>query len=319
VHFVDDLEPLVAMLTHCHAAARTPSRVIVLGARGFVAAGLIRMLGSAGIACRPVGSAEVDLTAPAAAARLAGILRPGDAVVVTSALTPEKGRDRATFLKNVAMIDHLCTALSRSSCAHVVYVSSDSVYDSRFIQINEETPCESNDLYALAHIVREKLLAEACQSANVALAIVRPCAIYGAGDTHNSYGPNRFLGTARREGRIVLFGEGEEVRDHVYIDDVARIIVECLLHSSTGVMNAVSGAAVSFLEVARKIVAAVGRPVAIETTPRRVPIVHKRFDAAALFQAFPEFAATSLDAGIRESLAQLSDTEAGLASLGSAQ
>lgn len=297
------------MLTHRNPTAQTPSRVVVLGAHGFVSARLIRVLGSEGITCRPVGRAEVDLIAPDAIRKLRAILQRDDAVVVTSALTPEKGRDRATFLKNVAMIDNLCANLGQAACAHIVYVSSDSVYDSRFTQINEETCCDSSDLYALAHIVREKLLAEACQSANTPLAIVRPSAIYGAGDTHDSYGPNRFLRTARIEGKITLFGQGEEARDHVYIDDVAQIILECLLRGSTGVINAVSGTALTFHEVARKIVAAIGRPVAIETTARRVSIVHKRFDPAALFQAFPGFVTTSLDAGIRKSLAHLSGTE----------
>lgn len=305
------------MLTHRNPTAQTPSRVAVLGAHGFVSARLIRVLGSEGITCRPVGRAEVDLIAPDAIRKLRAILQRDDAVVVTSALTPEKGRDRATFLKNVAMIDNLCATLGQAACAHIVYVSSDSVYDSRFTQINEETCCDSSDLYALAHIVREKLLAEACQSANTPLAIVRPSAIYGAGDTHDSYGPNRFLRTARTEGKITLFGQGEEARDHVYIDDVTQIILECLLRGSTGVINAVSGTALTFHEVARKIVAAIGRPVAIETTARRVSIVHKRFDPAALFQAFPGFVTTSLDAGIRRSLAHLSGTEK-LASPGSA-
>lgn len=305
------------MLTHRNPTAQTPSRVAVLGAHGFVSARLIRVLGSEGITCRPVGRAEVDLIAPDAIRKLRAILQRDDAVVVTSALTPEKGRDRATFLKNVAMIDNLCASLGQAACAHIVYVSSDSVYDSRFTQINEETCCDSSDLYALAHIVREKLLAEACQSANTPLAIVRPSAIYGAGDTHDSYGPNRFLRTARTEGKITLFGQGEEARDHVYIDDVTQIILECLLRGSTGVINAVSGTALTFHEVARKIVAAIGRPVAIETTARRVSIVHKRFDPAALFQAFPGFVTTSLDAGIRRSLAHLSGTEK-LASPGSA-
>jgi nucleoside-diphosphate-sugar epimerase len=307
------------MLTHRNPAGPAPSRVVVLGARGFLAARLICRFEREGIACRPVGSAEVDLTAGSAPAKLTEILQPGDALVVTSALTPEHGRDRATFLKNVAMIDHLCAALSAGACAHIVYVSSDSVYDSRFTPIQEETPCDPADLYALAHIVREKFLSEACQSAKIPLAIVRPCAIYGAGDTHDSYGPNRFLRTARAEGKIVLFGQGEEERDHVYIEDVVRIVLECLLRGSTGVINAASGSAVPFHEVARKIAEAIARPVAIETAPRRVPIVHKRFDPAALLQAFPSFEATSLEAGIRQLLAQLPDGEARFASRSFAQ
>jgi len=307
------------MLTHRHPNAQAPSRVVVLGARGFVAARLIGVLASEGIACRPVGSAEVDLVALDAAAKLQSIIRCDDALVVTSALTPEKGRDRATFLKNVAMIDSVCTCLADHPCAHIVYVSSDSVYDSRFAQVNEETCCESNDLYALAHIVREKLISEACQRANIPLAIVRPSAIFGAADTHNSYGPNRFLRSALNERNITLFGHGEEERDHVYIDDVVSIIRGCLMHGSTGVINAVSGTALTFQEVAGKIVAALGKPVTIETAPRRVPIVHKRFDATALFQAFPDFVPTSMEVGIQKSLALLSSTEAGRGSRGSAQ
>jgi UDP-glucose 4-epimerase len=306
------------MLIHRNSTALTPSRVVVLGAHGFVAARLIRLLRDEGIACRPVGSAEVDLIAVSGATKLREILRLDDTVVVTSALTREKGRDRATFLKNVAMIDNLCNCLAVTSCAHVVYVSSDSVYNSGASLVNEQTGCESNDLYALAHIVREKLLAEACQSANIPLAIVRPCAIYGAGDSHDSYGPNRFLRTAQSEGRITLFGQGEEERDHVYVDDVTRIILKCSLHGSTGVLNAVSGMALTFAEVARKMVAVIERPVSIETTPRRVPIVHKRFDPAALFQAFPSFVATPFEEGIRKSLAKLSNIKAGLAAPGSA-
>jgi len=307
------------MLTHRNSAAQAPGRVVVLGARGFVAARLIARIDSEGIPCRPVPSTEVDLTAPSAVAKLTGMLRPGDALVITSALTPEHGRDRAVFLKNVAMIDHVCTTLSKTGCAHVVYVSSDSVYDSRFTQINEQTPCEANDLYALAHIVREKLLADACKSAGIPLAIVRPCAIYGSGDTHNSYGPNRFLKTAQTEGRIVLFGQGEEERDHVYIDDVIDIIRECLLHSSVGVINAVSGSALSFHAVACKIAAALDGTVAIETAPRRVPIFHKRFDPAVLLQAFPGYGATALDAGLQKMLAEFSDAGAAVPSRGSAQ
>ena len=47
------------------------------------------------------------------------------------------------------------------------------------------------------------------------LAILRPTLIYGAGDPHNGYGPNRFRRLAATGKPIILFGEGEERRDHV--------------------------------------------------------------------------------------------------------
>jgi hypothetical protein len=85
------------MLKHELSSAAKPSRVVVLGARGFVARSLIGRLESSGISCRPVGSAEMDLVQLAAADALRRVLEPGDAVVFVTVLTPEHGRDRATF------------------------------------------------------------------------------------------------------------------------------------------------------------------------------------------------------------------------------
>ena len=307
------------MLMHRHPSAKAPPRVVILGAHGFVASHLAAALAHETMMYRAVGSAEVDLTAPGSVIQLRTILRSDDALVITSALTPEHGRGRATFLKNVTMLDNLCACLAQSPCAHIVYLSSDSVYDCRSTPISEETCCESGDLYALSHIVREKLIAGACQRRDIPLTIVRPCAIYGAGDTHNSYGPNRFLRTAGREGKITLFGQGEEERDHVYIDDVTWIIRKLLLYGSTGVINAVSGISLSFKAVAAQVVEAIGTPVEMEHAPRRIPIVHKRFDPAALVQAFPDFLATPLDTGIRRTLSELKDSHPEFASGGSAQ
>ena len=280
------------------------SRIVVLGAGGFVAKGLIRLFEAGGPPCRAVGSREIDLTDPASAGALAGIFKPGDAVVVCSALTPEWGRDRGTFLKNVRMIDHLCGALASTPCAHLLYISSDSVYGSRHDNLDERSCCETEDLYGLAHIVREKLLLEACGAASVPLAILRPGALYGAGDTHNAYGPNRFVRTAVATRKITLFGNGEEERDHIYIDDFARIVQLCIRHHTTGILNAVNGTSVSFRALAEDVRQVVGTDVAIDTAPRRVPIVHRRFDPVALRAAFPEFHPTAFTDAVRAMLAQ---------------
>jgi UDP-glucose 4-epimerase len=303
------LNGLGTMLSHEFANPVKPSRVVVLGATGFVARRLVAWLGHRGIACRPTGSAEVDLVQPSAAASLNRIIEPKDAIVITSALTPERGRDRATFLKNVAMVDHVCSLVTAAPCSQVVYISSDSVYASHDGILDEECFCESSDLYALSHIVREKLLAETCAAAYIPLTILRPSAIYGATDTHNSYGPNRFLRSALREGKITLFGQGEENRDHVYIDDVVELIELCLRHRSAGILNAASGTPLSFLDVARVICAAVGRAVVIETAARHVPIVNRRFRTSGLRSAFPDFKPTPIEAGVRRAIDELMHLE----------
>src|SRR3546814_11446336 len=64
--------------------------------------------------------------------------------------------------------------------------------------------------------------------------LLRPTLIYGAEDTHNSYGPNRLRRMARKDARITLFGAGEETRDHISVDDVYRLILLTLRHRSEG-------------------------------------------------------------------------------------
>jgi nucleoside-diphosphate-sugar epimerase len=292
------------MLAHEFTEATPPARVVVLGAKGFVARALITSLSRQGIPCRPVGSTEVDLSHVSAVERLRQIIEPRDAVVMTSALTPEHGRDGAAFLKNVKMADHVCTVLCGIDYTQVVYISSDSVYHPQSEIVNERSCCEPSDMYGLSHLVREKMLAEVCSAAARPLAILRPAAIYGASDTHDSYGPNRFLRSALREGKIALFGEGEELRDHVFITDVVKIIELCLLHQSTGVLNAVTGKALSFAEVAREVITAAGSEITIETQPRRVPITHRQFDAAAIGSAFPDFQPILFPMGIRRMMTE---------------
>jgi nucleoside-diphosphate-sugar epimerase len=294
------------MLAHQFALPTAPQRVVLLGANGFVPLELRRVFQQARIPCLALGSKEVDLINVSAVDQLAGLVQPDDAVVFASALTPDKGRDVATLMKNLRMGENVCAFLAKVPCAHMIYVSSDGVYDSRSPMINEESSCETGDLYAIAHLVREKLLIHACQN-SIPLAIVRPCAIYGPGDTHNSYGPNRFIRTALKEGKIGLFGSGEERRDHIYVGDVAEIVLRCLLQRSTGIVNAVSGCAWSFREVAELVAAPISREIIIQELPRSGPVTHRHYDITALIRAFPEFQPMPLDIGIAKTVKEVSE------------
>ena len=294
------------MLTHQFVSIQKPSRVVILGAKGFLASALIHDLEMSNINCRPAGSAEADLTDSAAVEKLGGILSPDDVLVFPAALTPDKGRDAATLMQNLRMAEHVSAVLARVACAHLVYISSDAVYDWRSSLINEESSCEPIDLYALMHIARERMLSSACRNAKIPFAAIRPCAVYGPGDTHNSYGPNRFIRNALAEGVIRLFGEGEEQRDHVYVRDVAEIVRLCILHRSAGILNAVSGCAISFRSLAARVAAAVARAVRVECQPRSGPVTHRHFDITALACSFPSFRPTTLETGIAQSIDAIS-------------
>lgn len=283
------------MLEHHQVQAASPKRVVVLGASGFVARALIDYLEKNGTEVRDIGRGEIDLAQSGAGERLAGELRSDDALVFLSALTPDKGRGIDPFLANVRMGAAVCAAIEAKLPSHVVYVSSDAVYPFDSGETHEASCAEPTDLYGAAHLAREIMVRGAVKCP---VAVLRPTLIYGSGDTHNSYGANRFRRTARKEGRITLFGGGEETRDHMFIDDIVALIDLTLRHRSAGTLNLVSGRSVSFGELARMVAGQFPSTVEIVSLPRQTPVTHRKFDAANLRRAFPDFRLTPLEEGL---------------------
>jgi len=288
------------MIKHHRPSPAHPKRVVILGASGFVARDLARHLAEPGIETITVGSASVDLLSPESVAQLRSVIRAEDSLVITSALTPEKGKDERTFMKNLTMVAHICALFENARCAHVVYLSSDAVYDDSTALVSETTPRTGLGLYGLMHAAREEMLRFASNNAKIPLCVVRPCAIYGAGDTHNSYGPNRFMRTAIRDRKITLFGNGEERRDHIYIKDTSRFLALCLEHQTEGAVNIVTGNAVSFYELAQRIIRLCPHQVQLECLPRATPITHRHFDTSLRLKEFPSFHCTPLEVGLAE-------------------
>ena len=290
------------MLEHLNSSARTPRRVVILGAQGFVGAASARLLAANGVPVLPLGRAEADLLAAGTASRLSRELRPDDAVVVISARAPCK--DAAMLVDNVRMMECVCQALAPASVSHVIYISSDAVYRE------------------LAHapdrgIVRRAELA-AWRDASGARGDAEVGAHGALGDPASDAPVRRcrpaqrlraqsFRRLAAAGQEIVLFGEGEEQRDHVLIDDVAEIIRRVLMHRSRGVLNVATGSVHSFRDIAERIAAMYDPPVPVRGTPRQGPMPHggyRPFDSAASQQAFPDFRYTDLATGLAKAKAE---------------
>jgi nucleoside-diphosphate-sugar epimerase len=281
--------------------------VVILGASGFVGRRLAERLQALQVGTALFSTPSLDLVQPASVDYLRGVLRPDDVLVFCSALTPDRGRDPATMMKNLRMAEHVGAALEQARCAHVVYVSSDAVYEESPNPVRDDTPPAPSSLYGLMHLVREKVMAAATASARLPLLILRPCAIYGAGDTHNSYGPNRFIRTARSEGRIQLFGGGEEQRHHLYIDDFVAVLEEGLCRRSQGVLTVAGAEAATFREVAEVLARLLDPAPRLESRPRGggpAGITHRHYDLTAMVKALPWVALTPLEVGLRRTLSE---------------
>ena len=285
------------MLQHTHPTTTSPARAVVIGSGGFIGGAVALRVREAGMAVEGLGRRDVDLLDDKAAAQLAARLRGDDAVVVVSAIAPCK--TPAMMVDNIRMMGAVCEALSTRPVSHIVYISSDAVYADGPLPLTEASPAAPTSLHGAMHLAREQMLS--ATAGETPFAILRPTLVYGAGDPHNGYGPNRFRRLANRGERIVLFGAGEERRDHVLVDDIAEIVLRVLQHRSSGILNIATGTVASFRALAEQVISLTPQQVAIEPTPRNGPMPHggyRPFDPAATAKAFPDFRYTPLAEGL---------------------
>ncbi len=243
-----------------------------------------------------VGRREVDLLAADAAERLAALLRDGDAVVAASAIAPCK--NVAMLRDNMSFILALTKAAGKAKLSHLVNISSDAVYADGPVPLTEASPMAPDTLHGVMHLAREIAFRAEVKAP---LACLRPTLVYGAGDPHNGYGPNRFRRLAAKGETITLFGNGEERRDHVLVSDVAELAARVLFRRSTGALNIATGEVTSFRDIAETVARLSGRAAPIVATPRVGPMPHngyRPFDIAACRAAFGDFSYTPLAAGL---------------------
>jgi len=279
---------------------RRPKRVVITGAGGFVGAAIAQRLERDGVPVLRLTREHLDLTGADAEATLVALLKSGDVFVAAAARAPCKDAD--SLVENMQIARNLARALRRArDLVHLVNISSDAVYADSAQPLKESSCAGPTSLHGAMHLARELVLKAEVKAALVTL---RPTLLYGAADPHGGYGPNSFRRLAAEGKPIVLFGEGEERRDHVYIDDLAEIAAQCIYRRSSGTLNVATGDVHTFKSIAEKVAGLSGnKAVTVTGSPRVGPMPHggyRAFDPTLCKKSFPDFKYTPLAEGLKK-------------------
>ena len=273
-------------------------RVVIFGGTGFIGSHITNNLRLKEIDLISLGTNNVNLLDLSAKKKLEDTLRDGDVVVFSSALAPCK--NLSMFQKNLQMIQPFAKVLEKIQLSQLVYISSDAVYKDTSELISEKSCAQPNSLHGAMHLSREI----AFQNFSYCpVSVVRPTLVYGGNDPHNGYGPNSFARLANKGETINLFGQGEELRDHIAVEDVAEIVSRVILKKVTGVINAVTGNTVTFNELANYISKNFNLESEIRFKDRQVAVPHdgyRAFDNSNLFKLFPDLTLQSWEIGIKK-------------------
>ena len=275
------------MAKNINTIPKKPKRIIILGNEGFIASAIKKKLKQEKFNFISIGKNEIDLTKEISVKKLNSIIQDDDTILFIAAKAPVKNYEM--FNDNIKICLNVCKAIERKIINHLVYVSSDAVYRDSDERLSEKSCAEPDSLHGLMHLFREKLIS---QLHKCSLCILRPTLIYGPSDPHNGYGPNMFIRKIINNENIELFGKGEELRDHVFIDDVSEVIYRTLYYKTEGVLNIVSGQVMTFDQIANIIVKCQENKVKILNLPRKIPMPHngyREFSDSLVLDLFNDF------------------------------
>jgi UDP-glucose 4-epimerase len=281
-----------------------PSRIVLLGHTGYIGS---RLAGAFKAAAPDVpvvvrSAPGLDLTQPESADALAALLLPDAVLVICAAIKKQLGDTPEIFSQNLAIVTNVCRAVAARPVRRIVFFSSAAVYgeDVQHGVITESTPVQPTSLYGIGKFTAERLLLRtAQQQPNTSLLVLRPALVYGPHEPAYYYGPSGFLKLARAASPITLWGDGEELREFLFIDDVVALTTQLAFGDVAGVLNVVSGVSYSYAQALAVVAKLTGGQPALTSRPRSKEKVDHRFDATALVQACPHFTFTALDEGLR--------------------
>ena len=153
-------------------------------------------------------------------------------------------------------------------------------------------------LHGVAKFAGECLLAQVAAQMGFPLVTFRPCKIYGPGDRSFEYGPGGFLYSVLMGKPVRLYGDGSELRDHLFIEDLVQIVRHFAQNDESGIYNLASGVSRTYQDILSIIRKVINKEFEIIHEARTRLQVDQTVDISHLKQAVPELNLTSLEQGI---------------------
>jgi nucleoside-diphosphate-sugar epimerase len=183
-----------------------------------------------------------------------------------------------------------------------VYASSSSIYGDaeRYPTMETDTPRPVSP-YGVTKLAGEHLVRLYASNFGLSTVALRYFTVYGPGQ-RTDMAFTRFIRAAIHDGQISIFGDGTQIRDFTYIDDVvaANLSVAFADVVPGSVFNVAGGSNVSVNEVLDLLAGIHGAPLNIEYVERvNGDVIRTGGSTAAIAAATGWFASVPLEEGLR--------------------
>ena len=206
---------------------------------------------------------------------------------------------------NVQGTINLLQAAAECKVRKFVHISSAAVYgDPVRVPVDESHPLNPKSPYGASKMAAEQYCRVFADTRGLSYVIVRPFNFYSPrADPKSPYSGviTKFVEWAKRGEPLLVDGDGEQTRDFIHAEDVARLVLMVARSNvSNTTLNCGSGKGTSINELAKTVVKASGRKVEIKhVAPRVGDIRHSVSDMASAKRSLGFKTEVTLAKGIR--------------------
>jgi UDP-glucose 4-epimerase len=241
--------------------------VLLLGGTGFIGSALAKRLKQEEITAYILGRHDAE--------RLEQVLpQCGTVIHLASATTPGSSATQPHLeVGNLTLTLRLLAALKQHPQVHLIFFSSGgTIYGNPDrMPVSEDFPIAPLSNHGAGKASQEAFC-EAARAEGHAVTILRPSNAYGPGQGLKSgFGLVRtMLEHARAGTPLEIWGDGENVRDFIYIDDIVEACARFIkLAEDSGTYNLGSSVGVSINQLRRMVESAPGKQVHTYYRPAR--------------------------------------------------
>lgn len=213
-----------------------------------------------------------------------------DAVIHMAGLiiVPDSVRDPIKYCdNNVLGTISLLESMKETGCKKIIFSSSACVYGTpQKLPITEDAQVHPDNPYGAGKASIEAFLQAFHANFNFDVTILRYFNPYGPGEMHEpeTHAIPNFIKAALAKKPIPLYWKGEQVRDFIYIEDLARAHIDVLALLGFNIFNIGTEKGIKVKDVVCKIFKIVGYEVPVKDLGKRPGDVAANYASSARLQ-----------------------------------
>ncbi len=163
-------------------------------------------------------------------------------------------RPRWTYLQNVKMTLNICDMARENKFKSLIQFSSSEAFGTaQYVPMDEKHPTNPETVYAASKIATDHITLSYHRTYGIDASTIRP---------FNTYGPRQnarkfagivplMIGRVLRGEDLVIYGDGEQTRDFIYVTDTADAAIQIYKNKNTRgkIINVASGKEVSMNKI----------------------------------------------------------------------